>query len=151
MVERIAIQSTKTNIGIVEGFISDICDDYHVGNYFSSISVAVLHAVENAIVHGNGEDPSKKVTLSCGRCAGGMFFEVEDEGSGFASDCFGEFPLEGRGQGIFLMKTLSDVLEYSEGGRKVRMEFDINGIEASDSMERRSALQKFRVARMVEV
>ena len=105
------------------------------------MSVAALQAVENAIVHGNGSDSSKSVTISLGTCSGGVFVEVSDEGSGFDYTRFGSVDDEIQGQGIFVMKSLSDRISFSELGRQVRMEFDVNGIDPADALERASVLQ----------
>lgn len=149
--ESIVIQSTKENLVQVEAFLSDICDEYHVGNYFATISVAVMHAVQNAMEHGNKFDASKKVSIICGHCMGGVYFSIEDEGEGFDYIQYGDFPIEGRGEGIFLIKTLCDRMEYSDSGRQVRLEFAINGIESSDSLERRSLMKKFCSSKYVGV
>lgn len=149
--ERIVVQSSRDSMNLVEGFISTICDSYHVGNHFATISVAVMHAVENAIVHGNRLCADKNTVITCGHCKGGIYFEVEDEGPGFDYAKYGDFPIGKEGEGVFLMKTLADRLVFSKEGRKVRMEFDINGIEASDSMERRMILERFSALESVEI
>ena len=142
--EKLVIQSTKENMARVEDLIYDICINNHVLNYYGVISVAVSQAVENAIVHGNNSDGDKKVVMSCGNCRGGMFFEIKDEGVGFDFNAFGDLPLEGeRGDGIFMMKTLADKIEYSENGSRVRLEFLINGIEKADYLERCAKINKF--------
>ncbi len=147
--EHIVIQSSMDSIRQVEAYISNICDEYHVGNYFATISVAVLNAVSNAIIHGNKLDINKKVRLSCGHSHGGMFFEVEDQGDGFDYDCYGDFPMEGKGEGLFLMKSLADNVEFLNNGSLVRLEFQIDGISATDSLERRSVMDKFYAAKSV--
>ena len=40
-----------------------------------------------------------------------------------------------------MMKTLADKMEYSDGGRRVRMEFVIAGIDPAEAMERVDILQ----------
>jgi hypothetical protein len=49
----------------------------------------------------------------------------------------------GKGDGIFLMQTLADSCIYSKGGKRVKLEFMIQGIEASRSLERAATLQHF--------
>lgn len=48
------------------------------------IEIALSEALENAIVHGNGEDPHKLVSVTC-RCTpkGEVSITVQDEGQGF--------------------------------------------------------------------
>src|SRR5215470_16138519 len=55
------------------------------GNF--EIELALREALVNAIVHGNGEDPYKRVYVKC-RCTtdGEVTITVEDEGDGFEHD-----------------------------------------------------------------
>ncbi len=148
--ENIKIQSDISNLVKIEQFIDAVCDNMNIHNYFATISMAVLQAVENAIVHGNHSDAAKTVSLKYAKCKGGIAFIVEDEGKGFDWNNYSELPLEeGQGDGIFLMKTLSDSCVYSKGGRKVRLEFMIQGIDASRSLERAATLQKFFAPRQI--
>ena len=148
--ENIVIQSTKDNIVHAEELIYDVCASNHVEKYYGVISVAVLQAVENAIIHGNHCDANKKVKVEWGNCKGGMFFEIKDEGAGFATEQYGGLPMEGeKGEGIFLMKTLADKIVYSENGSRVRLEFKIDGIEVSESEKRCSLLDNFFIPNLI--
>ena len=141
MNESFVIQSDISNLSYVEERVFHFCRECNVGNYYSAISVAALQAVENAIVHGNGSEVEKMVTVTLGTCRGGVFVEVSDEGSGFDYVRFGSLDDVTEGQGIFVMKSLSDRMTFSNSGRQVRMEFDINGIDPADALERASILQ----------
>jgi serine/threonine-protein kinase RsbW len=58
------IKSDIKEIHEVEKFVEDICDYYNINNsYFGNIIVAVSEAVENSIVHGNKQDPSKSINI----------------------------------------------------------------------------------------
>ena len=142
--ERIVIQSNIANLVKVEQFLDTVCDTMNIHNYYATISVAVLQAVENAILHGNKSDESKSVSIKYSKCRGGIVFVVEDEGEGFNYKGYSGLSLEGgKGDGIFLMQTLSDSCTYSKGGKRVKLEFMIQGIEASRSLERAVTLQNF--------
>lgn len=141
MTESFIIQSDVSNLPQVEERVFHFCRECNVGNYYSAVSVAALQAVENAIVHGNGSDASKTVTISMGTCRGGVFVEVCDEGSGFDYTQFGSLDDDTQGEGIFVMRSLSDRMTFSDGGRQVRMEFDVAGIDPADALERASVLQ----------
>lgn len=143
MNESFVIQSDISNLSYVEERVFHFCRECNVGNYYSAISVAALQAVENAIVHGNGSVVEKMVTVTLGTCRGGVFVEVSDEGSGFDYVRFGSLDDVTEGQGIFVMKSLSDRMTFSNSGRQVRMEFDINGIDPADALERASILQAY--------
>lgn len=141
MNESFVIQSDIANLPYVEERVFHFCHECHVGNYYSTVSVAALQAATNAIVHGNGSDASKAVTVSLGTCRGGIYVEVVDQGTGFRFEEFGSMESLEKGSGIFVMKTLADRMSYSDGGRSVRMEFDIAGIDPADALERAAVLQ----------
>lgn len=152
MSETIVIQSNAEGLADVERFLAAFCDDNHIANYFATISVPVLQAVENAIVHGNLNNPSKKVIIEYGYRLGGIYFLVSDEGNGFDYTQYGNCPLNNeKGQGVFLMKSLADHIEFFNGGKSIRMDFDINGIEAIDALERIDTLQHFFMPNIVAV
>ena len=147
MTEQFVIQSTTDNLPLVEERLFHFCHEYHVGNYYSTVSVAALQAVQNAIVHGNEEQRDKKVTITFGGCRGGMYVEVVDEGKGFDYGRYGDLPAEEAesGEGIFVMRQLSDRMTYSDGGRCVRLEFMVNGVDPALALERVAVLRQHRV------
>jgi len=93
----------------------------------TNIEVALCEALENAAVHGNGENPNKRVSVTC-RCTpdGDVSITVEDEGQGFDT---GTLPdpiapenwLRTSGRGIYLMKALMDEVRFEKGGATVYM------------------------------
>lgn len=148
MTETFVIQSDIALLPVVEERLFHFCRECNVGSYYSTVSVAAMQAVENAIVHGNGSDAAKKVSLMFGTCRGGVFVEVADEGAGFDYSHFGQLPSseDTRGEGIFVMKSLSDRMEYSDGGRRIRMEFVVSGIDPAEALERIAVLQSHFVS-----
>ena len=97
-----------------------------------SVCVAVRESVINAIKHGNGADPQKRVfleltTLDAG--SPGIAIRVRDEGPGFDVACLPdcrspENVLKCSGRGVFLMRSFMDdvVMQRApEGGMEVRM------------------------------
>ncbi len=91
------------------------------------IELALREALNNAVVHGNQEDPEKKVHIRC-RCAPGkgISIVVTDQGKGFdygkllangpSSD-----PAAAHGHGIQLMTAYMDEVHFARGGSAVRM------------------------------
>lgn len=144
MTEEFVIQSDIANMPTVEERLFHFCHECNVGSYYSAVSVATMQAVENAIVHGNSSDSSKDVMLTFGTCRGGIFVEVSDQGSGFDFGQYGELPadMDNSGAGIFVMKSLADRVTFSEGGRVVRMEFEVAGIDPAEALERITILQE---------
>lgn len=148
--ERIIIQSDIDKLTEVERFVDVVCDSYNINNYAGTISMSLLQAVKNAIVHGNHSDPEKKVTIESDYNRGGVYFKVSDEGDGFDYASYGSIPVhEGEGTGIYLMKTLSDKMSYTDQGRTVCLEFVISGIEPSRALERLVKLRHFYAPKTV--
>ncbi len=144
MTETFVIQSDIANMPLVEERLFHFCHECNVGNYYSAVSVAVMQAVENAIVHGNASDSDKQVSVTFGTCRGGIFAEVADQGNGFDFSRFGQLPSDEQtaGEGIFIMKSLADRMTFSDGGRMVRLEFEVSGIDPADALERIAILQE---------
>jgi serine/threonine-protein kinase RsbW len=91
------------------------------------IELALREAIVNAIVHGNQQDPRKRVYINC-RCMadGEVSVTVEDEGIGFRSDAVPDPTspdnrLRTHGRGIYLMRTLMDEVDFEQGGSVVHM------------------------------
>jgi serine/threonine-protein kinase RsbW len=91
------------------------------------IELALREAIANAIVHGNQEDPHKRVYVKC-RCTGDgeVSVTVEDEGHGFNHDAVPDPTsphnrLRTHGRGIYLIRTLMDEVGFEQGGSVVRM------------------------------
>ena len=151
MVESIVIQSDEEGILAVERFLEHFFDTYHVSNYSASISVAVLSAVRNAVVHGNGSNPVRQVRIEAGHCRGGLFFLVQDQGEGFDYSCYLNSSNAKLSNGLFLIDSLSDKVEFFNGGSTVRMEFNIDGIYLPDAMSRASRLVEFFQPQMAHI
>jgi len=129
---KIQIPSLIENIRVVESFIDNSKEKFNIeDDIYGNIMVAVTESVNNAIRHGNKFDKDKNVLLSLYVEDDKLRFEVEDEGRGFdfngLSDPTSPENLENPGgRGIFLMRHLSDEVEFSNDGRKVELTFFIN-------------------------
>jgi len=91
------------------------------------IELALREALVNAVVHGNQENPRKRVHVSC-RCTtdGEVSITVEDEGTGFERDSVPDPTspdnrLRTHGRGIYLMRALMDEVHFEQGGSVVHM------------------------------
>ena len=92
-----------------------------------NIELALREALENAVVHGNREDPRIKVHIRC-RCQPGkeISIVVTDQGKGFDFEkTVGEGittdPDSEHGRGIQLMKAYMDDVHFERGGSEVHM------------------------------
>ena len=123
--------SKADNIVIAEKLVDDVCKKYKVDeDFYGNILIAVTEAVNNAINHGNRQNPDKKVTLDFIERADRLSFSVQDEGEGFNHDSLPD-PTDPEnlekisGRGVFLMKHLADEVEFSENGTRVEMIFKV--------------------------
>jgi serine/threonine-protein kinase RsbW len=96
------------------------------GNRFE-IQLALREALVNAIVHGNQEDPQKRLHVRCRLTTDGeVSMTVQDEGPGFDHDAVAdptapENRLRAHGRGISLMRALMDEVEFKKRGSVVHM------------------------------
>lgn len=129
---QIEIPSLSENIRMIESFIDNAKERFHLNDdIYGNIMIAVTEAVNNAIKHGNQNNPKLNVALSLLLEKDLIKFRVEDEGMGFdyhhLPDPTAPENLEKPGgRGIFLMKHLSDEVEFQENGRVVELSFYMN-------------------------
>lgn len=129
---RIEIPSLAENIRMIESFIDNAKEKYQLDDdIYGNIMIAVTEAVNNAIKHGNRSDSTKNVSLTLSFEEGLIKFKIEDEGTGFdhqnLPDPTSPENLEKPGgRGIFLMKHLSDEVEFDDNGRVVELSFYMN-------------------------
>ncbi|MDD3875237.1 MAG: ATP-binding protein [Bacteroidales bacterium] len=139
----------KSNIHLVENYIEKICDHYNINNtYFAHILTSVTEAVENAIFHGNKNNPSLKVQINFSIKPEGYSFIIKDQGNGFnlasvpdATDPEADFS-KTEGRGIFIMKSLADDVKFLNNGSAVELIFKLSSITKQLSDERIDILTK---------
>ena len=129
---KIQIPSISENIRIIESFIDNTRDKFHLDDdIYGNIVIAVTESVNNAIVHGNKSNRNKNVSISLSLNDNIIKFRIEDEGGGFD---FQNLPDptspenldKPSGRGIFLMKHLSDEVSFSQEGSVVELSFYMN-------------------------
>lgn len=91
------------------------------------LEIAVREALTNAVVHGNHEDPNKRVFVTS-RCSedGEVSITVCDEGQGFDNRAVPdptapENVLPSHGRGIYLMQKLMDEVTFEQNGTVLKM------------------------------
>ena len=137
---KIEIPSIDENIRIIESFIDNAKEKFNLDDeIYGNIMIAVTESVNNAIKHGNKQN---RTCIPHGRSAPNLLahldrhshhnnilmFRVEDEGGGFD---FSNLPdptspeniNKPSGRGIFLMKHLSDEVNFHNDGRVVELCF----------------------------
>ena len=127
----INISSKIENLREVEKIIDKLSAEYKFGDeVYGNILIASLEAVNNAISHGNKLDPGKNVEVKFQIEKSKLIVTTKDQGKGFdynnVPDPTAPENIENvDGRGIFLMKQLSDGLEFYEDGRISEMRFNI--------------------------
>lgn len=125
----IQIPSITENIRIIESFIDNAKERFNLDDdIYGNIMIAVTESVNNAIMHGNKNDRTKNVTLSLSLNQNIINFKIKDEGIGFD---FQNLPDptspenldKPSGRGIFLMKHLSDEVNFTKNGSMVELSF----------------------------
>lgn len=84
---------------------------------FYRLLVASTEAVNNGIVHGNKNNPRKKVCITCVVNSDSIIVKVRDEGKGFDPSIIPN-PLDDNnllketGRGIFLIRSMMDTVDF---------------------------------------
>ncbi|MEZ4889450.1 MAG: ATP-binding protein [Crocinitomicaceae bacterium] len=128
LINEITIPSSFDAMHDVELMIDTVCSKMEVNESFGNILIAVTEAVNNAILHGNKSQSTKQVKLKSADNQDSFCFIIEDEGNGFD---FNSLPdptapeniEKENGRGIFLMRNLSDEVEFENNGSRVTIYF----------------------------
>jgi serine/threonine-protein kinase RsbW len=99
------------------------------------ISMAVREAAINAVLHGNGYDPAKKVNLDFEKTSADLVITVRDQGPGLNVDQIPdplapENLLKTSGRGIFLMRSFMDKVEIhpTQTGTEIKLIKHVHGV-----------------------
>ncbi len=128
----IQVPSIMENIRMIESFIDNAKEKFSLDDdIYGNIMIAVTEAVNNAIKHGNSGNRSKNVYLSLSLEDSLIKFVIKDEGTGFNYESLPDPTAPENiekpgGRGIFLMKHLSDEVEFKDNGRVVELSFYMN-------------------------
>lgn len=129
--KKIVLNSTFEEVERLEKYVGDLQqwagfdDDDH-----ARIMLTLSEAATNAIVHGNKENPEKKVVI-IGRLSNRtLTISVKDEGRGFDPDNIPnplkkENLLNEGGRGVYLIEEYVDELKFEENGTKLKMVYEL--------------------------
>ena len=92
-----------------------------------AVQLALEEALINAIKHGNGDDPAKRVCCCCRIASDLVRIEIADEGDGFdpaslPNPTDNENMCTPSGRGVMLMQNFMCRVEFNEKGNRVVME-----------------------------
>ena len=91
------------------------------------LNLVLTEALVNAIKHANATDPDKEVQIRINVCDKELVIRVYDDGQGFDLDLVPyngcPDPLNEKGRGIFIIRSLMDSVEYKKanGGNVLEM------------------------------
>lgn len=127
----LVISSSLSNIGKVRMFLEEIFTESNLNlSYFNPVFLGLSEALTNSIVHGNKLNSSKNVSIEVNCLNEELFIEITDEGDGFHIECLKdptclENLKKENGRGIFLIRHYADEVDYFDGGRKVRIKYNL--------------------------
>ncbi len=131
-IDSLKLASTPEQIRHLETYVKRLTERYHISDdLYPNILISLTEAVNNAIIHGNNNDKSKFVDICFNKSRESFIFKVSDQGSGFNPTAIPDPTLPENieccgGRGVFLMKSLSDRVEYCEDGNTVEICFHIH-------------------------
>jgi serine/threonine-protein kinase RsbW len=113
-------QSDPKEIVAIENFLMNIGKQNKIDDgTMYRLLVCCTEAVNNAIIHGNHSDPSKKVLMNCTVVGKNLKIKVKDEGEGFDSSSLPDPRdeknlLKENGRGVFLMRSLMHSVKFKK-------------------------------------
>jgi putative Holliday junction resolvase len=126
----ISLPSSIEYLPLVDTVCQAFCHWAGISTHITEeISIAVVEASTNAIVHANKREPSKKIRVIFEKGPSAVTVSVADEGAGFDLEKV-QSPVEECnllkecGRGIYIMRQVMDTVEFGRtkrGGTKVRM------------------------------
>jgi serine/threonine-protein kinase RsbW len=126
----IVIKSDVEELKKVEKFLIDILNEYDLEQkYFNNTYLCISEAVVNSIKHGNKNDLNKTISIVVNCDENELNILIEDEGNGFDLNTISDPTCKNNlknesGRGIFIIKALTNKIEYNEKGN--RIQFKIN-------------------------
>jgi len=134
IVKEIQLSSKPESIIEVENFVEELSSEYNVGDdVFGNMIISITEAVNNAIIHGNNQEPSKNIQIiqSIDDDPHNILsVTIIDEGEGFDYNNLPDptapenLTMIG-GRGIFLIKQLADYVIFNDKGNSIELQFKL--------------------------
>jgi len=113
----------------VDQIVSEIRNSSCLPGKEQDVELALFEALANAVIHGNHEQPAKRVNISCRyehHVKDCIAIVVRDQGTGFdlsaVPDPTRPENLDSEhGRGILMMRTFMDEVRFEKGGTEVHM------------------------------
>jgi serine/threonine-protein kinase RsbW len=132
---RMVCKSYPKEVACIEEFLKKVNESrLHIDDgSMHRLLVSCTEAMNNAIIHGNGSDPAKRVVVTCSVGRSFLTIRVKDEGHGFDIESLQDPRdevnlLKENGRGVFLMRTLMDDVKFRrlKSGHVVEMKLKFN-------------------------
>lgn len=124
----IIISSTPEAVfGAIENIIAGLDGLELPEEAFYDVKLILSELFVNALIHGNAQDPDRKIAVDYLLSGERLRLTITDEGAGFDHGRLYD-PLDAgnvmkiSGRGLFLVKSLADRLEFNEKGNSVTVE-----------------------------
>lgn len=127
--QQFILSSTSEAIAEVEKIVTNICTEYDIPeDAFGNILIALTEAVNNAVYHGNKNDPDKKIIIEFFNLHNEIIFTITDEGNGFdyknlPDPTIPENISKIGGRGIFIIHQLADKVIFKNNGKTIEIHF----------------------------
>ena len=125
------LPSVPESITALENLIEEIANKYQISDdTFANMMTCLNEALNNAMIHGNKQDPAKKVIINAEIEGRRITWTVTDEGPGFdyvhLADPTAPENLEAlTGRGVFIIKHLADQCVFNAAGNEVELLFKL--------------------------
>jgi serine/threonine-protein kinase RsbW len=127
--ERQTIGARREDLERVQQRILAVLDEWGYDQHARfAVRAAVEEALSNALFHGNGNDPAKRLVIEYEAGPSAVAIEVVDEGAGFDPEAVPD-PTRPEnvdipsGRGILLMRAYMTEVEFHPPGNRVRMTY----------------------------
>lgn len=140
--DRDLVLELPTDIQSIEGavdYVMSHCSSCaeHARRLNLNFRVGLTEALSNAMLYGNGRDPSKNVVVEVVLRDGTLKAKIRDQGMGFDPQTVPDPTLPENltrpcGRGLFLMRELLDEVWYNERGNEVTL---VLRLDASGTLE----------------
>lgn len=126
----LVIHSDKKELDKVSTFLTEIFNENNLSFHsFNKVLLCVSEAVINSIEHGNQNDKNKLVTVKVTYEPSFIQVQIQDEGQGFNfSEIHNPILTENlkmeSGRGIYIIKSLSNSLNYNEKGNEIHFKIE---------------------------
>lgn len=127
---QICLSAELENVDRVDAETKSFLTEYGLDDISFGAILVMRELVNNSIIHGCKEDPSKKVQYALGMTEDEVEMSVEDEGEGFDwEEAMATVPdlSASHGRGMMILNTYCNGVAFNEKGNAVSVKFIKNG------------------------